>query len=282
MPPPPSSAEEAQLQRIAERRAQLEAKIKAKRAGETGEGLDSQKAGAPTISRGVAQVQRSRTELSAKKFEADDVVSMVRVKTDAEENERRIRDEHLQHARIRKTEDEAASANHRKGTIQLNFESLYQIKIPQELAKEIELQKDACRKVIEIKDQLVEELKSQLRDKEEEYVKSLKDQTDDIDTLIVEMHSRTKKMVKAYREELLSIEGAYSQERRELLDSCSSEIEALMKSRGERELELKKKRDQAIAEGEQTLDTKYLESAEAYNICKMVNQQNVHKIAQEL
>lgn len=282
MPPPPSSAEEAQLQRIAERRAQLEAKVKAKRAGTQGDGEETLKAGAPTISRGVAQVQRSRTELSSKKFEADDVVSMFRVKTDAEENERRIRDESLQHTRIRKTEDEAASANHRKGTIQLNFESLYQIKVPQELAKEIELQKEACRKVIEIKDQLIEELKSQLRDKEEEYVKSLKDQTDDIDALIVEMHSRTKQMVRAYREELLSIEGAYSQERREQLDQCGAEIEAVMKARGERELELKKKRDQAIAEGEQTLDTKYLESAEAYNICKMVNQQNVHKIAQEL
>eukprot|EP00758_Cryptobia_borreli_P002908 Tbor_TRINITY_DN3381_c0_g1::TRINITY_DN3381_c0_g1_i1::g.23444::m.23444/K19754/DRC1; dynein regulatry complex protein 1 len=273
------SVDEAQLERIAERRLQIKAKLKARQAGDSSLETDH----VPTkMGMGEEQVHNSRKELIMLKEEADDAISHFRVKTDTEENERRVKDEALQDARAWKTEDEAASTNHRKGAIQLNFEALYQIKIPQDLMKEIEKQKDACRKVLEIKDKLTEEFRSQLRDKEEEYVRSLKDQTDDIDSLIEEMHARTNAMTTAYKRELLSIEAAYSQERRELLQKCNAEIEQLMKNRGDREIELKKMRDQAIAEGELVLDNKFLESAEAYNICKMVNQQNIHKIAQEL
>eukprot|EP00388_Colpodella_angusta_P037824 GDKK01042617.1.p1 GENE.GDKK01042617.1~~GDKK01042617.1.p1 ORF type:complete len:275 (+),score=42.25 GDKK01042617.1:44-868(+) len=268
--------EQKQLERIQERRQQIEAKLLAKRSGDNGSNpLNA--ISQPIRSKGEEQVRASRRTLGTKKVEADDAVSKYRLKTDTEENERRIRDELLQVSRSRKVEDEIASTNHRKGAIQLNFEALYQIKIPQDLHKEIELQKESCAKVIEVKDKLIDEFKAQLRDKEEEYVRALKDETNDVDALLSEMHTRTKDMVTAYRMQLEGVEGAYKTERREMLDSHEKDLRELVDNRREKEEAHKKRRDTAIYEGHTALDTKYLEQGEIFNNARRSNQTSTCK-----
>lgn len=273
--------DQKQLERIQERRQQIEAKLLAKRNGDGGANALNTVA-QPARSKGEEQVRASRRVLGIKKVDADDAVSRYRLKTDTEENERRIRDELLQVSRARKIEDEIASTNHRKGAIQLNFEALYQIKIPQDLHREIELQKEACAKVIEVKDKLIDEFKSQLRDKEEEYVRALKDETNDIDALLAEMHTRTKEMVTAYRTQLEGVESAYKTERKEMLDAHEKELRDMVDSRREKEEAHKKRRDTAIHEGHMALDTKYLEQGEIFNNARRSNQTSIHKIATEL
>lgn len=269
------------LQRIAERRAQLEAKLRAKRAGAVDNTRNEDGETQPR-GKGEEQVRLSRRELAALRIEAEDAVSSFRVKTDAEENDRRIKEEAQAQQREAKTRDEAGSSETRKGSIQLKFESLYEFKIPQELVKEMEAQKAACSKVIEVKDQLIDEFRSQMRDKEEEYVKALKQQTEDIDGLIAEMHKRTDIMVEAYGNQLLYIEKAYNDERRELLTLCDTEIKQLVDQRRAKETDFKKKRENKIAEAQKILDEKYEEAAEKYNKCKMDNQHDIHGLAQEL
>jgi dynein regulatry complex protein 1 len=269
------------LQRIAERRALLEAKLASQR--KESEGTARNEDGeVQARGRGEEQVRLSRRELASLRIEAEDAVSSYRVKTDAEENERRIREEAQALQREAKTRDEAGSSETRKGSIQLKFESLYEFQIPQELVKEMEAQKAACSKVIEVKDQLIDEFRSQMKDKEEEYVRALKQQTEDIDGLIVEMHRRTDVMVEAYGNQLLYIDKAYNDERRDTLTQCDSEIKTLVNQRTTREHEFKKKREQKVAEAQRILEEKYEEAAEKYNKCKMESQHDIHGLAQEL
>jgi dynein regulatory complex protein 1 len=269
------------MQRIAERRAQLEAKLKSKRAGTT-EGTRNDDTDTHPRGKGEEQARLSRRQLTALRVEAEDAVSRFRVKTDAEENERRIREESQAQQRQAKTKDEAGSSETRKGSIQLKFESLYEFKIPQELLKEMSAQRVACNKVIEVKDQLIDEFRSQMRDKEEEYVTSLKRQSEDIDQLIQEMHARTDIMMNAYSSQLQFIEKAYNEERNELLAQCDGEIKHLVDQRRSRENEYKKKRETKVAEAQRILEEKYEESAEKFNKCKMENQHDIHAIAQQL
>lgn len=269
------------LQRIAERRAQLEAKLASQRKESEGTTRNEDGEVQPR-GKGEEQVRLSRRELATLRIEAEDAVSSYRVKTDAEENERRIREEAQAQQREAKTRDEAGSSETRKGSIQLKFESLYEFQIPQELVKEMEAQKAACAKVIEVKDQLIDEFRSQMKDKEEEYVRALKQQTEDIDGLIGEMHRRTDVMVEAYGNQLLYIEKAYNDERRDLLTGCDGEIKQLVNQRTTRENEFKKKREQKVAEAQRILEEKYEEAAEKYNKCKMESQHDIHGLAQEL
>jgi hypothetical protein len=57
------------------------------------------------------------------------------------------------------------------------------------LAKDIEVQKDACKQIIAQKDELIKSFMEQLKNKDEEYVKALKKQNDDVDDLIKAMRS---------------------------------------------------------------------------------------------
>ena len=54
-------------------------------------------------------------------------------------------------------------------------------------AQDIEVQKDACRKIVSQKEELIGSFIDQLKTKDEEYVKALKKQNDDIDDLINSM-----------------------------------------------------------------------------------------------
>jgi len=55
------------------------------------------------------------------------------------------------------------------------------------LAKDIEVQKEACRQIISQKDELIQSFMEQLQNKDDEYVKAMKKQNDDIDDLIQAM-----------------------------------------------------------------------------------------------
>ena len=55
------------------------------------------------------------------------------------------------------------------------------------MAKDIEVQKEACRQIISQKDELIQSFMEQLQNKDDEYVKAMKKQNDDIDDLIQAM-----------------------------------------------------------------------------------------------
>ena len=77
------------------------------------------------------------------------------------------------------------------------------------LVQEINAQKEACDKIIHSKDRLIAEFQQELKQKDEDYVKALKKQAEDIDRLISTMHQQTKALIGAYEEELAEIETAF-------------------------------------------------------------------------
>jgi dynein regulatory complex protein 1 len=272
-------------QRINERRAVLEAKMRAMR---TAGNADTNKADAADAAgmcgKGEEQIRATRRELTALKATASDAVTRYRVSTDAFEGERRVREEILAATRTEKIQDDTESSFKAHGCIQMSFDNLFDRnpEVPQELMRDLVLQKEACKKVIDVKDTLIAELRQQMRDKEEEYVRSLKQQADNIDRLIDTMHSQTDTTVSAYNTGLTAVEEAYVQERRELLDANDKEIEALVLQRSNREKEHVKRRDHRVWEDQKALDDKYEENAEKFNKSKMDNLHDIHGLAQEL
>ena len=65
----------------------------------------------------------------------------------------------------------------------MKWSALFDKEIPQELLAEIELQRDSCERIIQSKDRLIKEFKTELKSKDDEYVKALKKQNDDIELL---------------------------------------------------------------------------------------------------
>jgi dynein regulatory complex protein 1 len=270
------------IQRIMERRAALDAKIKAKRAREGGEGTRHEEHEEKKGGGGDEEMKAARRRLAILKATASEAVSRFRVATDAHENERRIRQEAIQRARDLKIRDEKASSQTRQATIQMAYDTLHKTKIPHDLAQKLEHQKEDCNKVIDVKGKLIEEFRLQMREKEEEYVSALKQQAEDIEQLLQTMHEQTNTVSKAYVEELQAVEKAFEEERRQLLLANEAEIDALVNQRSRLEKENNKRREARVREDQLILDQKYEENAEKYNQCKLQYQHNIHGLAQEL
>jgi len=79
-------------------------------------------------------------------------------------------------------------------------------------------QKAACRAIIQSKDSLVREFMAELKAKDEEYVKTLQQQKEEVDELLSRMDVQYTQMKEDYSAELLSIEEAFRHERQRTMD----------------------------------------------------------------
>lgn len=107
--------------------------------------------------------------------------------------------------------------NEAEASVQLNCEvaarwaHLFQLNVPQELQQEMVNQQAACDTIIASKDAIVTAVRAQLREKDDEYVRMLKQQGEDIDLLLLNMGKQVEDMQAAYHDELAQIDDAYMQ-----------------------------------------------------------------------
>lgn len=280
-------------QRILERRAAIDAKLRQKRAQASGAASaalaakEREEAEAERIrqyGRGDEQVRASRRELSSVKVKAMEQITAFRIATEDTENQRRQQEEALVEARRQQVKDDTDSARTVQGAIQMNFDSLFDSnpQRPRELAEELTKQKDACNRVLEIKDMLAAELKLQLQAKEESYVVALKTQASDVDKLLETMREQTRTLMESFSREFNSVQAAFMQERAELLTAHDSEMDSLVKQRTDLEKVNRNKREAKVWEDQRVLYDKYEEHAEKFARIKMDFLKDIHELEQEL
>lgn len=291
-------------ERIADRRRALNARIAARKAaGQEVTAKDDDGDAMAAGHKGEETVRQQRKRLAMLKSKAEDAITRFRVMTDLHEGERRVREEALAATRQDKIDDDAGMTRRSQAHITNAFQDLatgvgtgiaipsagnnwhekreYKASRPQELYKALLQQKQECAAAIDVKDRLIAELRSQMRDKEEEYVLSLKHQADDIDRLIATMHSETDSLVAAYGVALEEVERAHIDERRVLIDNNESEIDKMVALRGTRQLEISAKREQIVAKDQDQLTLEFEENAEKYNQLKMATMRDIHELEQK-
>eukprot|EP00760_Papus_ankaliazontas_P035472 PhM_4_TR7813/c0_g1_i1/m.14773/K19754/DRC1; dynein regulatry complex protein 1 len=283
----PGSAEDGQpsmAQRIEQRRAALEARLAAQNAGngESMLGIGQTADKEPKLGKGELQVRASHAELNRLRVQAQQRVTRYRVECEKLENERRVTAELSAKRRQEKKDEDTKSSRERNGEVEMKWQDLYFKKIPQELQKELNMQKEACSKIMLAKDRLIDDFRQQLKDADDEYVLALQRQASNIDGLISTMHHETDTMIAAYERELDQIEDAYTQERRQLLDTNQDEIQQLMQQRENKEKENSRKRDQKVTQDQQELDHLHEANAEEYAAKKVTLQKDIHTLAQQL
>eukprot|EP01059_Diplonema_ambulator_P025758 TRINITY_DN42856_c0_g1_i1.p1 TRINITY_DN42856_c0_g1~~TRINITY_DN42856_c0_g1_i1.p1 ORF type:complete len:586 (+),score=275.75 TRINITY_DN42856_c0_g1_i1:76-1833(+) len=215
-------------------------------------------------------------------MKAAEEVTRFRVKADVQEAERRIQEEAKLRERLQNKADEAASSNRRDSSVLMKWNSLFQETVPQKLLEAINKQKESCSKIIESKDKLIADLKEELKNKDEEYVRALKEQATAIDDLISCMHERTKDMIERYAEELEAIENAFMNERKELLKSQQAEIDTMTERRRNIEDQNMKRRQEKVEDWQLRLHEIHETYGEYYNKLKCQLQTEIQGLEQQL
>lgn len=268
-------------ERIKARRERIEKRKKQRAAG----GANAVRDGAvkeEELSEGKKQTQSSLAHIDRVKATSIEEVTTIRIDADNRENRRRIAEEDKRQDRLRRLQEEAISSGKRNAAVEMRWQELMGYNMPQELLIELNKQKASCESIIQSKDGLITEFRNELKSKDEEYVKALKQQVEDIEQLIARMRKQYQDLQREYGSELAQIEDAFMRERDELLSKNKADIDGLFDRRRQMEIqfmEMKQQREEGYAEEIEALRVK---DAEDYSKLKIKLETDIQTLEQQL
>eukprot|EP00882_Tetradesmus_deserticola_P028801 GHRQ01032095.1.p1 GENE.GHRQ01032095.1~~GHRQ01032095.1.p1 ORF type:complete len:269 (+),score=137.27 GHRQ01032095.1:340-1146(+) len=253
--------------RIAARRKRIQEKLAAIRQGDTTgtqEATQQQE-----TSKTTQQLLESSRRLLRLRHDTQQGVTAVRVAGDEHENARQQREEHVRQELRGKLLAEAESSAAANAEVAVRWGAVLGLDVPQELFQAIEEQRLSCEAVIASKDRLIADIRAVLKGKDEEYVKLLRRQAADVDTLLGAMARQLADLAAAYREELENVERALLQERAELLASNRKEVGTLLEARSAAEANFTEKYLGAVESYAANLEELRHADAEEYQVLKI-------------
>lgn len=164
----------------------------------------------------------------------------------------------------------------------MKWAELLEKEIPQELFTEIHTQMAACTSIIKSKDSLVSDFMLQLRKKDEEYVRALRQQAEDVDELLSKIRTEYKTIQGEYDKELDSIEDAYLEERDKMIQDHIADIDSLFESRRNREIYYKESKQKREEQYQKEIDDLLSKGADQYNKLKIELEMNIQTLKQQL
>uniref|UniRef100_A0A8C5SHU1 Dynein regulatory complex protein 1 n=1 Tax=Laticauda laticaudata TaxID=8630 RepID=A0A8C5SHU1_LATLA len=247
-----------------------------------GEDPDAKKFVEEEQSRSHKQIEDSRQRLAKLLLDGTQLVTNIQVAADSRETHRRSEEEELTRQRVEKLENEAKANLDKFDEITAKWVKAKQKTIPQDLWEALNLQQQHCALLIEEKNKVISELQQELKSKDDQYVKDLRKQNEDINLLLERMEEQIRNLVKNYRRELLHIEKAFELERRELLANHKKKWEQAIQALNRQELDFMMARLKKVEEYEQELNQLRVQDAEEYNVIKIKLEHDVQILEQQL
>ncbi|KAK7808369.1 hypothetical protein U0070_023370 [Myodes glareolus] len=265
----PSVHSDNPQERIQARRLRIAARQESRRREALGEYLDGKKENEEEQSKSYKQKEESRL------VRAGDIKSLSVVFTDGGRT-----------GRLEKLENEVKTSQDKFDEITAKWEEGRQKRIPQELWEMLNTQQVHCAGLIEDKNKLISELQQELKIKDDQYVKDLKKQSDDISLLLERMEEQVKNAMKNFRQELNHIEKAFELERQELLSSNKKKWERALQAHNAKEvkgwLEYLITRMKKVEDYEKQLNKQRAWDCEEYNTIKIKLERDVQILEQQL
>ncbi|XP_030655535.1 dynein regulatory complex protein 1 isoform X3 [Nomascus leucogenys] len=278
----PSVHSDNPQERIQARRLRIAARLEARRREALEEYLDGKKESEEDQSKSYKQKEESRLKLAKLLLCGTELVTNIQVAIDIRESHRRVEEEEIKRQRIEKLENEAKISQDKFDEITSKWEEGKQKRIPQELWEMLNTQQLHCAGLLEDKNKLISELQQELKIKDDQYVKDLKKQSDDICLLLERMEEQVKNVMKTFREELYNIEKAFEVERQELLASNKKKWERALQAHNAKELEYLINRMKKVEDYEKQLNRQRNRDCEEYNMIKIKLEQDVQFLEQQL
>merc|ERR1719440_2404332 len=213
-------------------------------------------------------------------------LTQVRVAFDDAENQRRIVEEAARLDRYEALQIEAVTSGRKNAAVEMKWADLLNLEIPQELYEQLRMQKEACQTIIDAKDRRIREFETELKNKNEEYVKVLKQMALDVGGpggLIAKMRQQYQQLRGEYEEQLDAIENAFIQERTELREKHKVEMEELFEKRKRmEENDFLEERQHREREFQMKTDNLRIAHADEFNQSKIALEKSIQDLEQHL
>ncbi|XP_022822853.1 dynein regulatory complex protein 1 isoform X2 [Spodoptera litura] len=188
----------------------------------------------------------------------------------------------LRKCSLKKIEEEAIEAQTQYEAISENWEKMLQIKDPLDIDAEMKEQKKTCDALLEQKDALIAELKSDLKRMDEAYYEDLEKQDHDIKELSDRIEKQITIMQRAYAKQLTLIEAAVNIERQAMTEHNNKRWEALHKQCDKEEVAHMEYRFTQLDEHKQEMEAIMWDHHEKYREAKIELESLIQELQQEL
>jgi len=230
----------------------------------------------------MAHVASSRTYLDAVVEQGSDKVSLVRVTADMAESKRGRELDERRIARQKRLEEDVDESRKEFDHITGNWESSLGASGTTDLRGSLESQRKLCDALLENKQELIEEFRSTLKAKDDEFIKELRSQAMDVQTMLDVIGAEEKHVHTEYRSQYNSIEDVFRDERRELVSAASDQWQSEMKHRKGLEEQQHEKKFATVDDFEAHLETLRQQDAEQFNTVKLKLETDIQNLEQEL
>merc|ERR1712226_1002911 len=269
-------------ERIMARRLRIKKRLEQQRKAALGESDIDSKAAKQELSKSRKQMKDSKDRVDKLKKDGSNLVDNIKVAADERENLRRKENNDNNRSRAERLESEAKTAHERFEEITKRWQAADMKEIPQDLHDLLMQQKSACDAMIEEKNKLIKEFQEELKTKDDQYIKDLKKQAEDIDLMVERMEDQIKNLTKTHREELMQVEKAFVSERKELLLGSNNKFETLMKGKQDKEENYLVNRQNKMEDNERVLQELRIKDAEDYNSVKIKMETDVQILEQQV
>lgn len=279
------SETESRDERIQKRRERVKARMEAARREAKGEQPQKDEDNEKDVEkdrRSKKQMEDSKQRLDKLISDGTQLVTNVKVAGDAKEVQRRIEEDESKKTRFEKLEAEANASIERFEEIMRRWEPALIKTIPQDLQEKLAEQKAACDAMRDEKDKLINDFQQELKCKDDQYVRDLKKQAEDVDLILERMEDQVKTIMRGYREELEEIEKAFVSERAKLLQQHINTWDNEMEKRRLTELKYLKERERRIDDYEQQLQHLRQQNAEEYKNIMMKFERDIQVLQQQI
>lgn len=270
-------------ERIEARRKRAEAKLKREK-GRTEDAPEEEKkerddtnhVRANAIKDAAAVLERQLTE-------ADEKITDIRVQFDDADNQRRIVEENERLDRYEALEIEAVISGRKNSAVEMRWNDLLNLDIPQELIEQLNEQKIQCTLILDAKDRRIREFQAELKNKDKCYVKTLKTMKTDMNKLLEEMRVQTANLHAAFREQADQVERTFLEDRNEMLAQNKTEIDQLFEQRRQmEETDYMEQREAREQQYQQRIDDLRTQDTDEYNKSKVSLDRNIQELEQHL
>jgi len=235
--------------------------------------------------KGPQQVLNSRGNINAKKRATYDEITDIKFKNEKHEKDRRDLDEYQRQQRFSTLQTEAIESSKQNAALEMKWAALKEIDEYESLYKEIVEQKESFQRILDSKNGLISLFKDDLRKKDDDYRRILKEQCEDVDTIIHKMRQQFYKLRDMNLNELNEIEHKFDQDRGDLLRSNKAEIDKKSNRHAELEKKIVEDREATEKRNQDEIEKLRIDYAKSYadkKISMETEIQNLEKCLEDM
>ncbi|XP_014250316.1 dynein regulatory complex protein 1 [Cimex lectularius] len=177
---------------------------------------------------------------------------------------------------------EADSAHRKFMEINNKWEEIKHLNDPLDIHNETNLQREKCLQLLEQKDEIIEQLKSNLVESDKVFFSELNKQNEYIDILSDRINSQIYVMNDCFRQELERLEKVITMEKECLLKKRRLHFDHIAKEKENLEMSNLKGKFLMIRDHENEMDEMMVEQEEAMRLTKLELTKKIHKLTLEL